>query len=72
MRLLDFSFQLHYGPGVDLASKRNEYQECSWGDKGRPAGKADNFTAICDRLSKENVGASTSHNPISLHDRLQG
>jgi hypothetical protein len=23
-------FQLHYGPGVDSASNRNEYQESSW------------------------------------------
>jgi hypothetical protein len=25
------SFQLHYGPGVDLASNTKEYQESSWG-----------------------------------------
>jgi hypothetical protein len=24
------SFQPHYGPGVDSASNRNEYQESSW------------------------------------------
>jgi hypothetical protein len=24
------SFQPHYEPGVDIASKRNEYQESSW------------------------------------------
>ena len=24
---LAYSFQLHYGPGVDSASNRNEYQE---------------------------------------------
>jgi hypothetical protein len=35
------------GPGVDETSNRNEYQESSWGN-GRPAGKADNFTAICE------------------------
>jgi hypothetical protein len=28
------SFQPHYGPGVDSASNRNEYQEHSWGVKG--------------------------------------
>jgi hypothetical protein len=28
------SFQSHYGPGVDSASNRNEYQESSWGVKG--------------------------------------
>jgi hypothetical protein len=37
MRSLDFFFQLtysfqpHYGPGVDSSSNRNEYQESSWG-----------------------------------------
>jgi hypothetical protein len=36
------SFQLHYGPGVDSASNRNEYQEDSWG--------ADNLTAICEPI----------------------
>jgi hypothetical protein len=33
MRSLDFfsiDFQPHYGPGVDSASNRNEYQESSW------------------------------------------
>jgi hypothetical protein len=38
MRSLDFSIDLilqpHYGPGVDSASNRNEYQESSWGVKG--------------------------------------
>jgi hypothetical protein len=28
------SFQPHYGPGVDSASNRNEYQESSWEVKG--------------------------------------
>jgi hypothetical protein len=32
---VDFLFdQPHYGPGVDSASNRNEYQESSWGVKG--------------------------------------
>jgi hypothetical protein len=31
------SFQPHYGPGVDSASNRNEYQEPSWGVKGAGA-----------------------------------
>jgi hypothetical protein len=30
---LTSSFQPHYGPVVDLASNRNEYQETSWGVK---------------------------------------
>jgi hypothetical protein len=28
----------------------NEYQESSWGDKGRPAREADNLTAICEPI----------------------
>jgi hypothetical protein len=52
MRSLDISIDLilsaaHYGPGVDSASNRNEYQEDSWGGGGRRARKADNLTAIC-------------------------
>jgi hypothetical protein len=48
---LDFqlteSFRQHYGPVVDSASNRNEYQESSWWVKGgRSARKADNLTAI--------------------------
>jgi hypothetical protein len=38
------------------------------GGKGRPACKADNFTAIC----LENVGASMSLNPIGLYGLFQG
>jgi hypothetical protein len=37
------------------------------GGKGRPERGGDNLTAIC-----ENVGASTSHNPMGLHGLLQG
>jgi hypothetical protein len=44
------SFQPHYGPGVDSASNRNEYQESSLGVIGRPARKADNLTAICEPI----------------------
>jgi hypothetical protein len=40
------------------------------GGKGQPARKAD-LTAICEPIV-ENVGASTSHNPIGLHGLLQG
>jgi hypothetical protein len=42
------------------------------GGKGQPAGKADNLTAICEPIVLENVGASTSHNPLGLHGLLQG
>jgi hypothetical protein len=40
------------------------------GVKELPAREADKLTAICDPI--ENVGASTSHNPVGLHRVLQG
>jgi hypothetical protein len=42
------------------------------GSEGRPVRKADNLTAICRTDCLENVGASTSHNPMGLHGLLQG
>jgi hypothetical protein len=44
------SFQPHYGPKVDSASNRYEYQESSWGGKKRPARRADNLTDICEPI----------------------
>jgi hypothetical protein len=41
------------------------------GAKGRPARKADNLTAICEPIVLDNVGPSTSHNPMRFHDLLQ-
>jgi hypothetical protein len=40
------------------------------GGKRRPSHKADNLSPSVSRLSRENVGASTSHNLMSLHDML--
>jgi hypothetical protein len=42
--------------------------ESYWGV--RPARKADNLTTICELIG-ENMGASTSHNPMGLHGLLQ-
>jgi hypothetical protein len=42
------------------------------GDKGPPARKAGNLTAICEPTFRENIEASTSHNPMVLHGLLQG
>jgi hypothetical protein len=42
------------------------------GDKGRPVCQADNLTANLWADCLENVGASTSHNPMDLHALLQG
>jgi hypothetical protein len=46
-------FQPHYGPGVDSASNRTEYEEYSWNvlvGKGRLVRKADNLTAIYEPI----------------------
>jgi hypothetical protein len=42
------------------------------GGKGRPVRGADNLIAIYETIVYENVGASTSHNPMGLHGLLQG
>jgi hypothetical protein len=42
------------------------------GGKGRQARKADNVTAICGALSRENVGGSPSYSPMGIHGLLQG
>jgi len=52
------SFRPHYGPEVDSASNRNEYQEYFLG-KRPPVCRADNYTTLMCRLSW-NLGASTS------------
>jgi hypothetical protein len=41
------------------------------GSKVRRVHKADNLTAICERLSN-NVGSLISHNPIGLQGLLRG
>jgi hypothetical protein len=40
--------------------------------KGRQARKADNLTAIYERIVYRIYGVSTSHNPMGLHGLLQG
>jgi hypothetical protein len=42
------------------------------GGKGRPARKVTTLLPSVSRLSRENVGASTSDNPMGLHSLLQG
>jgi hypothetical protein len=53
-------------PLIEISAKN-----CPW-DNGRPALRKDNLTAICRRLSRQNVVASTSHNLMGLQDLLQG
>jgi hypothetical protein len=42
------------------------------GVRARPVHIADNFTAICEPIvSLDNVGSSTSHNPVFLYYLLR-
>jgi hypothetical protein len=76
MKSMDFSFgptlQLNYGPEIDSASNRNEYQESFWGVKGGRCVRPTTLPPSVNRLSRENVGAPMSHNPMGLHGLLQG
>jgi hypothetical protein len=60
------------GPGVDSASNRNQHQESSWGVTGSWRIRLTTLLPSVSRLSRQNVGASTSHNPMGLHSLLQG
>jgi hypothetical protein len=76
-------FQFTYAPGAPLGlwfthlltetSTRNG-NIMFLRSRARSVLKADNITAICEPvvLSLDNVGSSTSHNPIGLHCLLRG
>jgi hypothetical protein len=53
-------------------STRKEYQDSSWGVKGGRRIRLTTLPPSVSRLSRESVGASTSHNPMGLHSLLQG
>jgi hypothetical protein len=47
---IDLNLPPHCGPGVDSASKRNEYQKVFLQSNARSARKADNLTAIYEPI----------------------
>jgi len=57
------SIRSHYGPGVDSASNRNEYQEHFLGVKAAGVRKADNLTTILCRCHEGTVPPP----PVRLH-----
>ena len=67
---LTLSFWLYYGPWVDSASNRNEYQKCFLGDKGGWCIGL-KFTIFMCQLSW-NLGTSTSWNLQGLSRPVKG
>jgi hypothetical protein len=59
----------HCDPGINSAPNGNEYQGSSWGGGGK-GGRRVRLTTLppsVSRLSRQNVGASTSHGRMGLH-----
>jgi len=64
------SFRSHYGPGVDLASNRNEYREYFLGVK---SGRCVRLTTYHHPVPLSlNLGALTSWNPLGLSKSVIG
>ena len=64
------SFRSHYGPGVDSASNRNEYQEYFLGGKG---GRCVRLTTYRHPVPlSRNLGTLTSWNPLGLFRPVMG
>jgi hypothetical protein len=64
------SFRSHYGPGVDSASNRNEYQQYFLGGKG---GRCVRLTTYHHPVPlSRNLGALTSWSPLGLSKPVMG
>jgi hypothetical protein len=67
---IGLSFQPHYGPQVDSASNKNEYQEFPGGKR-----QSVHMTQTCTTIYEQNVQkmwAPMSCKPMGLHGLLQG
>jgi hypothetical protein len=75
MRWIFFSIDLiqpHYGPGVDSASNRNEYQEDSWGVKRGRRARLTTLPPSVSRLYRrcESLDLSHPYGPSWLVTRI--
>ena len=68
---LIYSFRPHYGPGVDSAYNRNEYQEYLLGDKGGQCVRLTTLPTSCAKYL-EILVASTSWRTKDLFRPLIG
>jgi hypothetical protein len=76
MRSLDFLIDLilpaTLSPWGRLILKQKWVQDSTWGVKEGRRIRLTTLPPSVSRLSRENVGASTSHNTMSLHGLLEG